>query len=425
MLTLGGLAGSGSLHLTSNASLVLDTADTSTGPILIDNGSMLELDNSDTAGSLGSGPLTNNGALLFNSSGSEAYGYPIYGAGSITNLGSGGTITLGNNVNANYLVQSGSGSLLLQGSNSLSGGLVVSGGAVWARAANCLGMAPVVVSGGELQLIFNIDFTGSTILLAGGSLHGGISGSDTYEGTVILGMDSQILVDSGDSLTLNNATGIVGNGYNLYVSGGGTLVLNGANNSWNSLAISSSTVAFNSAANLSITSSISGANLSQTGSGTIIFTGDLSALTGVTTVSAGTLGGITTNGGLVSVLPGGTLAPGTPSAIGTMTINNGLALGGNLLVKLDKSLVQSNDIVVVPFAGGVVNTNNGVVTVQNLGPALAVGDKFTLFSQAVTGGGMLAVSGGGVVWSNNLANDGSIIVLSTGHSASGHPAPFP
>jgi len=112
----------------------------------------------------------------------------------------------------------------------------------------------------------------------------------------------------------------------------------------------------------------------------------------------------------MSVLPNAILAPGTPSAIGTMTINGGLTLGGNLLVKLNKSLVQSNDIVAVP--GGVSNTNNGVVTVKNLGPALAVGDKFTLFSQPVTpGGDMLSVVGGGVTWSNNLINDGSIIVL--------------
>ena len=170
----------------NNATLVLDTADTSTGPILIDNGSMLELDNSDTAGSLGSGPLDEQRRAAFQ----LEWQTRLMAIRSMAPAASpisapAGTITLGNNVNANYLVQSGSGSLLLQGSNSLSGGLVVSGGTVWARAANCLGTAPVIISGGELQLIFNIDFTGSTITLAGGSLHGGISGSDTYEGSVI------------------------------------------------------------------------------------------------------------------------------------------------------------------------------------------------------------------------------------------------
>ena len=244
LLTSGGLAGSGSLHLMSNATLVLDTADTSTGPTLIDSGSTLQVDNGDTAGSLGSGPLTNNGALLFNATGTEAYGYPVYGTGSITNMSSSGQITLGNNLNANYLVQAGGvSSLLLQGSNSLSGGLVVSGGTVLARAANCLGMAPVIVSGGELQMIFNIDFTGSDITLAGGILHGGVSGSDSYEGTVSLATDSIIEVDNGDTFTLNSAAGINGSGYKLYLEGGGgTLVLVGTNNSWGSVNIIAGTL---------------------------------------------------------------------------------------------------------------------------------------------------------------------------------------
>jgi hypothetical protein len=88
-----------------------------------------------------------------------------------------------------------------------------------------------------------------------------------------------------------------------------------------------------------------------------------------------------------------------------------LTLGGNLSVKVNKSLAPSNDLVVV--SGTLSNTNTGTVSVSNPGPALTVGDKFTLFSQPVTGGATLAVTGGGVVWSNNLANDGSIIVLST------------
>jgi hypothetical protein len=59
------------------------------------------------------------------------------------------------------------------------------------------------------------------------------------------------------------------------------------------------------------------------------------------------------------------------------------------------------------------NTNSGTVSVSNLGSALQVGDKFTLFSKPLDGGTNLVISGGGVTWSNNLVNDGSIIVLST------------
>ncbi len=431
LLTSGGLAGSGSLHLMNNATLGIDTVDTRTGPTLIDNGSTLQLDNGDTAGSLGSGALTNNGALLFNANGDEAYGYPIYGTGGITNVGPSGTITLGNNVNANYLVQSGNGVLLLQGNNSLSGGLVVASGTVLARSLGALGNAPVLLSGGELQLIYSFDFVAPSLTLSGGTLHG-TGGDSIFEGVVELTTDSQINVDSGNSLTLNNASGISASGFNLYLGGGGTLILAGANNTWNSLNITVGTVqignggggslgggaiadvgalAFNVAGNLLVTNPIIDSGLiNQIGAGTVIFTGDASGFNGTTTVAAGGLGGTTTFGGPMTILPGGTLAPGTPSAIGTLTLNGGLTIGGNVLVKVNKSLVQSNDFVSV--SGALGNTNNGVVMVNNLGSALAAGDKFTLFSQPVAGGATLSVSGGGVVWSNNLANDGSIIVLS-------------
>ncbi|HZI33173.1 MAG TPA: hypothetical protein VFF11_12595, partial [Candidatus Binatia bacterium] len=169
---------------------------------------------------------------------------------------------------------------------------------------------------------------------------------------------------------------------------------------------------FDLAGNVVVSNSVYGGGaLNQIGAGTVYIASDASSLYGAVTVSAGGLGGSTTFGGPVNILPGGSLAPGMPSAIGTLTLNSDLTIGGNVAVKLNKSLSQSNDLVTV--YGALSNTNNGMVSVANLGPALAAGDKFTLFSQPVTGGGNLAVTGGGVTWSNNLANDGSIIVLST------------
>jgi len=433
-LTSGGLDGASSLRLKNNAMLIIDTPDTGTGPTLIDSSSTLQLDNGDTAGSLGSGALTNNGALLFNAGGSEAYGYPIYGTGSITNNSSSGTITLGNNVIANYLVQAGNGVLLLQGSNTLTGGLVISGGTVWARSLGALGNAPLTVSGGELQLIFSLDFVAPSMNLAGGMLHGA-NGFSIFEGAVTMTADTQINVDTGSQLALNNPVGISGSGYNLTLgNGGGTLLLNGTNNTWSSVTIGFGTLQIGNggsagslgggtvtdianlsldvAGNLTVTNPILGSgNLTQMGTGTATFTGDLSGLSGNVTVASGTLGGTTTIGAPVEVLPGATLAAGTPSAIGTLTINNSLTLGGNVSVKVNKSLAQSNDVVAV--FGSLANTNAGIIAVNNLGPALKAGDSFVLFNQSVPGGNTLAVLGGGAVWANHLAVDGSISVLST------------
>jgi autotransporter-associated beta strand protein len=237
MLSGADLTGAGALNVVRNGTFILDLSDNSTGPILIDNTSTLQVGNNDTLGVLGSGALTNNGGLLFNATGTEAYGYPVYGTGSITNL-SLGQITLANNLNANYLVQAGAGSLLLQGSNNLTGGLVVSSGTVLADSANCLGLGPIIISGGTLEMEYPVDYPGSTMLLAGGLLNGGVASDNSYEGVVTMGVDSQISVDAGWQFILNNPAGLSGTTHNLTVNGvgyGGTLILAGANNTWNSV----------------------------------------------------------------------------------------------------------------------------------------------------------------------------------------------
>lgn len=461
-LTSGGLAGSGSLHLRSNATLILDTIDTSTGPTLIDSGSTFQLDNGDSTGSLGSGALTNNGALIFNSSGNYAYGYPIFGTGSITNIGTANEITLGNNINANYLVQAGAGQLLLQGANNLTGGLVIDAGTVYARVSASLGSGTVLLNGGELQLTFANDFTGSAMTLAGGLLHGGIGGNNSFDGTVSLATDSIIEVDGNDTFTLNSAAGIVGSGFNLFLEGGaGTLILVGTNNSWASVTINAGTLQignggkigslgggtisdegalnFNLAGNFVVTNPITGGGaINQNGTGTVTLTADNNSAgfsgplnvnsgtllvngtsgSGSVTVTNGTLGGTGTIGGAVVTTAGTTLLPGVPASVGTLTLGSDLTIGGNILAKLHKSSPQSNDVVTV--AGALSNTGNGIVNVENLGPALVVGDKFTLFSQPVTSGNTLTVVGNGAVWNNNLAVDGSISVQSV--TPLSHPA---
>ncbi|MGA2174571.1 MAG: autotransporter-associated beta strand repeat-containing protein [Verrucomicrobiota bacterium] len=455
-LASGGLAGTGSLHVMNNATLILDTGDTSTGPTLIDSGSTLQLDNNDAAGALGSGPLTNNGALVFNSSGSYAYGFPIYGTGNITNLGSANEITLGAGVSADYLVQAGAGQLLLQGNNNLTGGLVVSAGTVYARVNTSLGQGTVVLNGGMLQLYFANDFTGSAMTLAGGALQGGLNGNNSYDGTVSLAVDSDIDVGAGDTFTLNSAAGLNGAGYNFSInaSGGGTLILPGTDNTWASVTINAGTLqignggsgslgagtitdsgalTFDVAGNLVVTNPITGGGaINQNGAGTVTLTADNNSagFGGPINVNSGTLlingtggtGGVSVNGGAlggtgaiestVVTSAGSTLFAGAPASVGTLAIVGGdLDIGGNVLVKLHKSLAQSNDVVTV--SGALNNTGTGIVNVENLGPALAPGDKFTIFSKAV-GGNALTVAGNGVVWNNNLAADGSISVQSLG-----------
>ena len=238
----GSLAGAGSLRLMNNAKFILDTIDGRTGPTVIDSGCTFQLDNADTAGSMGAGPLTNNGALIFYAAGDEAYGYPIYGTGNITNLGPSGRITLGGAVSAAYLIQAGAGELLLRGDNSISSGMVVSAGTVQVVAANALGGAPITITGCELQLNWGYQYIGSSLTLTGVTLHGGIGGSQTFGGPVTLATDSTITVDGGNSLTLSNAAGLAGSGYYLTKLGDGRLTLAGTNNTFGTLHVGAGTV---------------------------------------------------------------------------------------------------------------------------------------------------------------------------------------
>jgi autotransporter-associated beta strand protein len=152
-----------------------------------------------------------------------------------------------------------------------------------------------------------------------------------------------------------------------------------------------------------------GGFLTKQGSGGLYLDGN-NTYAGPTTNAAGTLGGSGSFTGDLIVNSGATLAPGDAGTnTGTLTVGGNLSLNGNVSVKVNTLLAQSNDVVAV--TGTLNNTGSGLVVVSNAGPTLVVGDKFTLFSQPLAGGGALTVSGGGATWTNNLAVDGSISVL--------------
>lgn len=470
----GGTIVGGSLTVRTNASLILDTVDSSSGPTTI-NGT-LQVGNGDTGITLGSGAITNNGSLLFNLGGDATVSQAIAGNGNITNLGSAGAVFLNGNVTANAINMAGSGALVLQGSNSFGSGLLISSSVVYPQNSYALGSAPVTVnSGAQLYMNYNLNFPGSTLILAGGLLHKGGAGLSVFGGPVTMTADSTIHNDGGASLNFTNPAGITSAGNNLTLtgdggsvgsfsgsvalgagtvtkSGGGTWRFFGNGNTWSALTISGGTLQigdggadgslgggniqddatlnFNSSANLNVTNEIDGAGaIMKNGSGTVTLANANNTYAGVTTVNsgtllvngtasgsglnvnAGTLGGTGVVSGATFIFPSGTLAPGAGN-LGTLNFNSDLTIGGNLAFKVKKSVSPSNDVASV--GGSLSNTNNGTLSIQNLGGALKVGDTFTLFTGPLTGGNLLTIStAGGIVWSNNLAVDGSVSVLST------------
>ncbi len=144
--------------------------------------------------------------------------------------------------------------------------------------------------------------------------------------------------------------------------------------------------------------------------GTLQVDGSLAAGSAVTVATNGTLGGTGTIGGDVTVNQGGAIAPG--DSIGTLTVHGRLVINGDLKIEVDRAGSPTSDKVNV--TGTISNAGTGTVRVSNRGAALQVGDTFTLFNKAVTGGGTMKVIGGGVGWNNQLAANGTIVVASLG-----------
>jgi fibronectin-binding autotransporter adhesin len=212
-----------------------------------------------------------------------------------------------------------------------------------------------------------------------------IDGSGTNGGT---------LVNSGVTVTLNcDVSGAGGFILNAGQNGSGKLVLGGSNTYTGPTTVNA---------------------------GTLLVNGSLAAASAVTVNSGGTLGGVGVIGGSAVVNSGALLSPG--ASVGALAIGGNLTLSGNLLIELNKSLSPSNDAVTV--TGTLTNAGTGTVTVQNPGGiGLAAGDRFQIFNKPVLNGQALhVVSSGNEVWTNKLALDGSIAVLSaTNLPASGDP----
>jgi autotransporter-associated beta strand protein len=378
-----------------------------TGWTLIEPGATFQPAEGNTGQLLSSG-VTNNGIFKVVRQDTAVFIYNgnIVGTGSL----------IKDNNNFNF------GDVTLLGTNTYSGGTIIAGGGLvigdninpgWGSiVGNVVFTNSAIDDTPARTLIFNrpddYTFTGNIIGGAvpgpgvgnlGGVEHRGfgtltLTGDNTYAGGTTINGGALVVGNGGSTGSIG--TGGVVNNVTLVFNRSGSLTVGGVISGPGSLVkMGTGTVILNA------TNTYSGFNTLS--NGTLIVNGDNAAA--FTDVIAGTLGGTGAFTGSVSMAAGTTLAPGT--SIGRITFLGGFTSSGNFAIEVDKSHPQRNDFI---DASSIAYSGSGTLTVANLGPGLAVGDKFTLFNMAVPSGESITVTGANANWANNLATDGSITV---------------
>ncbi len=183
--------------------------------------------------------------------------------------------------------------------------------------------------------------------------------------------------------------------------------------------------------------------------GVVIFAGTNSS-TGTTTVAGGTLlinfpngngnvyvtnggtlGGTGRLGGPLVVLAGGKLAPGIPArgalaaSLGALTVSSPATNAGMVVMRIDRSGTTPNDRLV---ASSIVISPGATLTVTNVGTTnLAPGDTFALFSPPISGAfdtvSLPPLPNPVLIWTNQLAVNGTIAVVATNLVIAGAASP--
>jgi autotransporter-associated beta strand protein len=325
----------------------------------------------------------------------EIYSNLVVNGGSLTfNYdSSGGTSSLGavpSSLNPSNIVFNG-GSMHVGHSTTIGatrGIYVASGGGT---------IEDVVSSGGTVTINSPISGPGNISIPNG---HAGVTsgvilaGNNTYTGTMTVGASSQVTVGSGASGTLGTGD----------TTDNGTLAFNRTGSyTYGGNITGSGTIVKNAGGAVTLTGACTYSGATTIGAGALLV--DNTNASAITVNSSGVLGGTGVLGGAVTVKTGGTLALGT----GTLSVSNNVSITGNVSVSVNSSASPSSGTAIV--TGTLANSGTGTIVVNNVGPALKSGDSFQLFSQPVSGGDTMTISGGGVQWANNLLSSGSISVV--------------
>ncbi|MBT8567984.1 hypothetical protein G6698_08200 [Polynucleobacter paneuropaeus] len=327
---------------TGAGTLILTGANTYTGVTTISAGT-LQIGDGNTTGTLGSGGVTNNAALVFNRSNAITANNIISGTGTVTQNGS-GTTTLGgaNTYTGNTTINAGTLANAASGSSTKTATFIINNGGTYKLLStvgfpniSTNGYTFVVNSGGTLDLngVGWVDggSTGYAIQLNGGSLSNSsataatvtMSYSATPSRQIVLAADSYI--GGIGNITLN---GVISGAFSLTNSNTGIVTLGGANSYSGGTFINAGTVQISSDGNLGAVSSPAATNVTINGGG-LLASGQTSAFSiGANRgIAIGSSGGAISNASTTYTL---TIA-GVISGSNTLTVNAGSNTGTVIL----------------------------------------------------------------------------------------------
>ncbi|MDP2322396.1 MAG: autotransporter-associated beta strand repeat-containing protein, partial [Gammaproteobacteria bacterium] len=189
----GDVTGSAGLTQAGAGSLVLSGSNTYTGSTIINGGGTLQIGNGGGSGNLGVGNVVNDGALIFNRTGTLAVTNVISGSGTLTQTGTVATT--------------------LSAANTYTGDTAVFGGTLTIASGASVGVAGASAG----SLLIGDSSTGTVIVEAGGELRVG-SGSSS---SLLVGARTTLSGTTSGTLNMSAATTFTAN-VGLFQVGGAT-----------------------------------------------------------------------------------------------------------------------------------------------------------------------------------------------------------
>lgn len=392
MTLSGSVMASGQLALSANpGQTILVTGDLQSSGTRINSG-VVQVGNGGTSGSI-AGPITNDGALVYNRSDNVVVSNTISGSGSLQKQGGGRLELTGANTYMGATVVA-AGTLALSGSGSIatSGGVQVAAPAIFdvskisasqvdvsaisGAGTISLGAKTLSVGTGNTSSTFTGVVSGAGGLLKTGSGTLTLGGANTFDGGMQL---KQGRIDLGDANALGTGTLAMDDGTTLGFAVNGLTVANAIQ-----MTGTQDPVIDTGSFDATLSGAISGGGfLTKEGSGTLTLSG-ANNYTGATNVAAGTL------------------RAGAANTFSAASVHNVASSATLDLAGHSQRIAGLNNSGVVSLAGSTPGTtltvtgayvgNNGVLRVGTaLGNSASASDRLILSGAAATASGQTAI----------------------------------